>query len=81
MIRRLFYMALGAALALWIGRKLQMLHPQHVARRTADRATSMLTQVRDLTHHAFDEAAERESELRARFGLGDSTPPGNTTRT
>ncbi|MEV0588946.1 hypothetical protein [Nonomuraea sp. NPDC050310] len=77
MIRRLFYMALGAALTLWVLRKLQALHPQHVARRTADRAASMLVQVRDLTQHALDEAAERENELRARFGLDDSATTTN----
>ncbi|WP_084957961.1 hypothetical protein [Thermoactinospora rubra] len=69
MIRRLFYIGLGAALAVWVMRKLQALHPQHVARRTADRAVSMLAQVRDFTATALDEAAERENELRARFRL------------
>ncbi|MFG2072966.1 hypothetical protein SAMN05421874_10457 [Nonomuraea maritima] len=72
MIRRLFYLSLGAFLALWVVRRLQALQPDHVARRTADRATGMLRQVRDFTHDVLGEAAERETELRARFGLGNS---------
>ncbi|GAA4065453.1 hypothetical protein [Nonomuraea soli] len=71
MIRRLFYMSLGAGLAIWVMRRLQALHPQHVARRTADRAASMAGQVRDLTAYALDEAAVRETELRAQLKLED----------
>ncbi|WP_219471328.1 hypothetical protein [Nonomuraea rhizosphaerae] len=69
MIRRLFYLSLGSLLTLWVMRKLQALHPNHVARRTVGTATSMVRQVRDFTSDALGEAAERETELRARFGL------------
>ncbi|GAA4531000.1 MULTISPECIES: hypothetical protein [Nonomuraea] len=69
MIRRLFYLSLGAFLSLWVMRKLQALHPNHVARRTAHGAAGMLEQVRDFTSDALGEAAGREIELRARFGL------------
>jgi hypothetical protein len=72
MIRRLFYLSLGAFLTLWVLRRLQALQPDHVARRAADRATGMLQQVRDFTHDVLGEAAERETELRARFGLDNA---------
>jgi hypothetical protein len=69
MIRRLFYLSLGALITLWVMRRLQALHPQHVARRTAGAAAGMVQRVRDFTSDALGEAAERETELRARFGL------------
>ncbi|WP_431901716.1 hypothetical protein [Nonomuraea sp. bgisy101] len=69
MIRRLFYMALGAFGAAWVMRKLQALKPDHVARRAADGASGLLLQVRDFTSDALGEAADREIELRSRFGL------------
>ncbi|WP_113699645.1 hypothetical protein [Nonomuraea lactucae] len=72
MIRRLFYLSLGALITLWVMRRLQALHPSHVARRTASGAAGMLAQVRDFTSDALGEAADRETELRARFGLDDS---------
>ncbi|MDA0635703.1 hypothetical protein OUY22_19965 [Nonomuraea sp. MCN248] len=69
MIRRLFYLSLGAFLSMWVMRKLQALHPHHVARKTVHNAAGMLEQVRDFTSDALGEAAGREIELRARFGL------------
>ncbi|MER6949920.1 hypothetical protein ABT294_38480 [Nonomuraea sp. NPDC000554] len=72
MIRRLFYLSLGALITLWVMRRLQALHPNHVARRTAAGAVGMLARVRDFTSEALGEAAERETELRARFGLDNS---------
>ncbi|MGW0810115.1 hypothetical protein [Nonomuraea sp. NPDC002799] len=72
MIRRLFYLSLGAFLAFWVMRRLQALHPDHVARRTAQGAAGMLRQVRDFTSDALGEAAERETQLRARFELGNA---------
>ncbi|MBF8185151.1 hypothetical protein ITP53_05230 [Nonomuraea sp. K274] len=72
MIRRLFYLSLGAFLTFWVMRRLQALHPDHLARRTALGAAGVLRQVRDFTHDALGEAAERETELRARFGLGNA---------
>ncbi|GIH22945.1 hypothetical protein Aph01nite_12550 [Acrocarpospora phusangensis] len=62
MIRRLFYMALGAYLATWAQRRLRALKPDHLARRAAD-------QVRGFADDVRDQASHRETELRARFGL------------
>ncbi|SDL68830.1 hypothetical protein [Nonomuraea jiangxiensis] len=76
MIRRVFYLSLGAFLALWAMRRLQALHPEHVARRTAGSAAGMVRRVRDFTTDVLGEAAERETELRARFGLDN--PEGNS---
>jgi hypothetical protein len=78
MIRRLFYLSLGALLTLWVMRRLRALHPDHVARRTAATASGMLARVRDFTSDALGEAAGREMELRARFGLDD--PDNNDER-
>ncbi|MFI6599765.1 hypothetical protein ACIBHX_26255 [Nonomuraea sp. NPDC050536] len=72
MIRRLFYISLGAALTLWVVRRLQALHPNHVARRTVQKASGVLAQVRDFTSDALGEAADREIELRTRFGLDNA---------
>ncbi|MCF6471205.1 hypothetical protein FAF44_22805 [Nonomuraea sp. MG754425] len=72
MIRRIFYLSLGAFLAFWVMRRLQALQPDHIARRTADGAAGMLLRVRDFTSDALGEAAERETELRARFGLDNA---------
>ncbi|MEU4402906.1 hypothetical protein AB0F88_00145 [Streptosporangium sp. NPDC023963] len=69
MIRRLFYMGLGAFGAVWVMRKLQALHPNHLARRAAHNAAGALDQARDLAADALRGAAEREIELRSRFGL------------
>jgi len=69
MIRRLFYLSLGALLTLWVMRKLQALRPDHLARRAAGGAAGMAGRMRDFTSDALGEAAGREIELRARFGL------------
>lgn len=69
MIRRLFYMGLGAFGAVWAMRKLQALHPNHLARRAVRNAGGALEQARDLAGEALRGAAEREIELRSRFGL------------
>ncbi|GII04532.1 hypothetical protein [Planobispora takensis] len=69
MIRRLFYMGLGAFGAVWVMRKLQALHPNHVARRAVRGASGLLEQARDIAGDARDVAARRETELRSRFGL------------
>ncbi|MFC4009535.1 hypothetical protein ACFOY2_20075 [Nonomuraea purpurea] len=68
----MFYLSLGAFITFWVMRRLQALHPSHVVHRTADNAAGMLRQVRDFTSDALGEAAERETELRARFGLGNA---------
>ncbi|ACZ88826.1 hypothetical protein [Streptosporangium roseum] len=69
MIRRLFYMSLGAFGAVWVMRKLQALHPNHLARRAVHNAAGALDQVREFAGDALDGAAKRETELRSRFGL------------
>ncbi|MFC4060392.1 hypothetical protein ACFOWE_18975 [Planomonospora corallina] len=69
MIRRLFYMSLGAFCALWARRRLAELHPDHLARRAARGAAGLLAEARDAAAEALDDAAVRESELRSRFGL------------
>ncbi len=70
MIRRLFYMALGACLAIWTMRKLAALRPDHVARRAADRAVSLAGRLGDFAGDVRELSASRETELRAQFGLG-----------
>ncbi|MBB2914982.1 hypothetical protein FHS43_006297 [Streptosporangium becharense] len=77
MIRRLFYMALGAFGAVWVMRKLQTLHPNHLARRAVRNATGILEQARDFAGDALDGAAERETVLRSRFGLDTVENPYN----
>ncbi|MEU0521397.1 hypothetical protein [Streptosporangium sp. NPDC006007] len=77
MIRRLFYMSLGAFCALWAMRKLQSLHPNHLARRAARGAAGILDQARDFAGDALEGAAKREIELRSRFGLDSVENPYN----
>ncbi|MCG5218829.1 hypothetical protein [Streptosporangium sp. KLBMP 9127] len=74
MIRRLFYLALGAALAVWVMRRLRALSPDHVARRAVGEAADALAGLRAFTDEALESAAKRESELRAEFGLDVETP-------
>jgi hypothetical protein len=77
MIRRVFYLSLGALVAVWVMRRLQALRPDHVARRTADRAAGALAGLRAFTEEALEAAAKRESELRARL-LIDTVESNNT---
>ncbi|GAA0406493.1 hypothetical protein GCM10009530_68390 [Microbispora corallina] len=70
MIRRLFYMGLGAYLGVWAMRKLQSLRPDHVARRAADQIMDFADDVRRIS-------ASRETELRA--GLGIDSVDGTAT--
>jgi hypothetical protein len=60
-IRRLFWVAVGAYLAVFVMRKLQALKPDHVARRAVEELRFFAEDVRSL-------AAHRETELRARYG-------------
>ncbi|GAA1279493.1 hypothetical protein Psi02_67880 [Planotetraspora silvatica] len=69
MIRRLFYMALGAYLAVWTMRKLQALRPDHVARRTAGRMAGYAGRLGEFAGDVRHLAASRETELRAAFRL------------
>lgn len=80
MIRRLFYIALGALLAVWTMRKLQSLHPNHVARRAAGRATGAVAALRDFAADVRGMAAEREIELRARYRLDTVDRTAKTIR-
>lgn len=75
MIRRLFYLALGAFIALWAVRKLQTMRPDHVARRAVDRAAFLLAEVRAFADEALEAAAKRETELRAEYGLDTVESP------
>ncbi|MFC4533462.1 hypothetical protein [Sphaerisporangium dianthi] len=69
MIRRLFYMALGAYIAVWVMRKLQTLKPDHLARRTAGHAMDLAAEARLFAAEVRHLSAGRETELRARFGI------------
>ncbi|MEU9889511.1 hypothetical protein AB0M95_02820 [Sphaerisporangium sp. NPDC051017] len=69
MIRRLFWLALGAYIGIWAMRKLQALKPDHVARRAADGALGLLAEARLFARDVQGLAADREAELRARFEL------------
>ncbi|MBO3747721.1 hypothetical protein J5X84_16705 [Streptosporangiaceae bacterium NEAU-GS5] len=65
MIRRLFWMSVGAYLAVFVMRRLQALKPDHVARRAVDEVRLFAEDVKSI-------AARRETELRAQFGAGDA---------
>nr|WP_260408404.1 hypothetical protein [Planomonospora venezuelensis] len=61
-------------------RRLQALRPDHVARRAVRGASGVLEQARIFAEDALDGAARRETELRARLGLGtvEETTAENT---
>ncbi|WP_283132963.1 hypothetical protein [Rhizohabitans arisaemae] len=69
MIRRLFYMSLGAAIAIWALRKLQSLSPGGLAHRAAHGALGVLGAAREFAADVREGAARREIELRAELGL------------
>ncbi|MDF5751983.1 hypothetical protein [Spongiactinospora sp. TRM90649] len=77
MIRRLFYISLGAFAAVWVMRRLRALQPDHLANRAVGRMTGLLAGVREFADEALEAAAKRESELRAEYGL--DTFDGNIT--
>ena len=62
MIRRLFWMSVGAYLTIFVMRRLQALKPDHVARRA-------VTEVRLFAEDVKSLAARRETELRAQLRL------------
>jgi hypothetical protein len=70
MIRRLFWMSVGAYLAVFVMRKLHSLKPDHVARRTVEELRLFAEDVRSL-------AARRETELRAQFGPDNVSETSN----
>ncbi|GII95311.1 hypothetical protein [Sinosporangium siamense] len=63
-------LAAGALLAVWAMRKLQALHPDHLARRAAGGAVGLLEQAREFADDVLEAAAEHEVELRARLEVG-----------
>ncbi|MFF4777258.1 hypothetical protein [Microtetraspora fusca] len=69
MIRRTFYIAVGAFLAVWAMRKLQAMRPDSVARRAADRAAGLAGELAEFAGDVRAIARERETELRSRMGL------------
>ncbi len=69
MIRRLFYFSLGALAAVWTMRRLRTLSPEHVARRALTSAAGTAVSLREFAAQVRREAAVRESELRAQYGL------------
>ncbi|GLX01959.1 hypothetical protein [Microtetraspora sp. NBRC 16547] len=69
MIRRFFYITVGACLAVWAMRKLQAMRPENVARRAAGRAAGIAGELVEFAGDVRALARERETELRARMGL------------
>ena len=67
-IRRLFWLGLGAYAAVWTMRKLAALKPDHIARRTAGHAAGLLAEARWFAGDVRRLAAARETELRATLG-------------
>jgi hypothetical protein len=74
MIRRLFYISLGAFAAVWVMRRLRALQPDHLAHRAVGRMAGLVAGLRDFAGDAMEAAAKRESELRAEYGLDTSLP-------
>ncbi len=73
MIRRLFWFALGAGVAIFVFVKirnaLRSAGPQAVGQRVADRAAGLGASARDFTDRVRAAMAEREAEIRSEFGL------------
>ena len=75
MIRRFFWFALGAGVAIFVFVKirdsLRRASPQAVGQRVADQAAGLGASARDFTDRVRAAMAEREAEIRAEFGLPD----------
>ena len=75
MIRRFFWFALGAGVAIFIFVKIRELlskaTPEAIGNRVADTAAGVGASARDFTERARAAMAEREAELRDEFGLPD----------
>ena len=73
MIRRLFWFALGAGVAIFVYLKirdaLRSASPQAVGQRVADQAVGLGASARDFTDRVRAAMAEREAEIRSEFGL------------
>ena len=73
MIRRLFWFALGAGVAVFVYVKirdsLRRASPQAVGQRVADQAVGLGASARDFTDRVRAAMAEREAEIRSELGL------------
>jgi hypothetical protein len=73
MIRRLFWFALGAGMAVFVYVKirdsLRRASPQAVGQRVADQAVGLGASARDFTDRVRAAMAEREAEIRTELGL------------
>ncbi len=77
MIRRFFWFALGAGVAVYvlvkIRRALNNASPEAISRRVADSAAGAGASARDFPERLRAAMAEREAELRDELGLPDSS--------
>ena len=73
MIRRIFWFALGAGVAVFVFVKirdsLRRASPQAVGQRVADQAAGLGASARDFTDRVRAAMAEREAEIRTELGL------------
>jgi hypothetical protein len=73
MIRRLFWFALGAGVAIFVFVKirdsLRRASPQAVGQRVVDQASGLGASARDFTDRVRAAMAEREAEIRTELGL------------
>ena len=73
MIRRFFWFALGAGVAVFvfvqIRNVLRQATPQAVGQRVADQAAGLGASARDFTDRVRAAMAEREAEIRSELGL------------
>jgi hypothetical protein len=73
MIRRFFWFALGAGVAIFVYVKirnsLRRATPQAVGQRVADQAAGIGASARDFTDRVRAAMAEREAEIRSELGL------------
>ena len=73
MIRRFFWFALGAGVAIFVFVKIRQAlsraTPEAIGQRVADRAAGMGASARDFTDRVRAAMAEREAELRDELGL------------
>ena len=73
MIRRLFWFALGAGVAIFVYVKirdsLRRATPQAVGQRVVDQASGLGASARDFTDRVRAAMAEREAEIRTELGL------------
>ncbi len=75
MIRRFFWFALGAGVAIFVYVKireaLRRASPQAVGQRVVDQASGLGASARDFTDRVRAATAEREAEIRTELGLPD----------